>query len=204
MCRCKHTHVDVACPGRSDPLNLAILKDPKKSCLGGWRQFSRLIEKHRSFMGGFKEPGSHLICPVNAPRSWPNNSLSIRVSDTEAQLMAIKGLCALRLLRWIARATSSLPVPVSPVIRTVVSFGATLAIVSRIAQMLSLSPKISCGPSSCSTAVLRTAFSRRERSAFAGAPYSASDSIWDKRLDKKIEGPFPHAFDCEFQCAHRG
>ena len=43
------------------------------------------------------------------------------VSVIAAQLIATKGRSARRLLPWIARATSSLPVPLSPVIKTVES-----------------------------------------------------------------------------------
>ncbi len=50
-----------------------------------------------------------------------------------AQFTATKGLEARGLFLWMARATSSLPVPVSPVIRTVAPVGATRAINSRTA-----------------------------------------------------------------------
>ena len=36
-------------------------------------------------------PRRALTAPVNAPRSWPNSSLSRRVSDNAPQLMAING-----------------------------------------------------------------------------------------------------------------
>ena len=65
--------------------------------------------------------------PVNAPFSWPNSSLSSSVSVIAAQLIATNGFSARGLLRWMARATSSLPVPLSPVISTVESVGATRA-----------------------------------------------------------------------------
>ena len=68
------------------------------------------------------------IAPVNAPFSWPNSSLSSSVSASAAQLMATNGPPARRLLRWMARAISSLPVPLSPRIRTLELDGATLAI----------------------------------------------------------------------------
>ena len=65
------------------------------------------------------------IAPVKAPFSWPKSSLSSRFSGMAAQLMARNGLFT-RVLFWkIARATSSLPVPLSPVMRMVVCVGAT-------------------------------------------------------------------------------
>ena len=64
-------------------------------------------------------PSRRAWAPVNAPFSWPNSSDSISVSGMAATLTATNG-CALRSLRWwMARATSSLPVPLSPVISTV-------------------------------------------------------------------------------------
>ena len=64
------------------------------------------------------------MAPVNAPFSWPNSSDSISASGIAATLMATNG-CPLRWLRWwTARATSSLPVPLSPVMSTVVGVAA--------------------------------------------------------------------------------
>ncbi len=45
-----------------------------------------------------------------------------------AQFTLIKGPWLRRLMRWIAWATSSLPVPVSPKMRTVASLAETVAI----------------------------------------------------------------------------
>src|SRR4051794_40290766 len=66
-------------------------------------------------------PGRSLIAPVNAPRSWPNSSDSINVSENSAQLTATNGWCLRRLDWWISVAVTSFPVPLSPVIRTVLS-----------------------------------------------------------------------------------
>ena len=52
--------------------------------------------------------------PVKAPFSWPNSSLSISSSGIAAQFTSTNGPSARRLCAWIARATSSLPVPFSP------------------------------------------------------------------------------------------
>ena len=64
--------------------------------------------------------------PVNAPFSWPNSSLSSSDSVSAAQLTATNGREARGLFWCTARAASSLPVPVSPVMSTVESRGATL------------------------------------------------------------------------------
>jgi hypothetical protein len=55
---------------------------------------------------------------VNAPASWPNSSLSISSAGTAAQLSFSIGCLARREPSWMARATSSLPVPRSPVTST--------------------------------------------------------------------------------------
>ncbi len=57
--------------------------------------------------------------PLKAPLTYPNNSLSKRASGIAPQFIAIKGLVFLSLSQCIARAITSLPVPLSPVIRTV-------------------------------------------------------------------------------------
>ena len=56
--------------------------------------------------------------PVKAPASWPKSSLSISSAGTAAQLSFSSGPCARFEPSWIARATSSLPVPRSPVTST--------------------------------------------------------------------------------------
>ncbi len=63
---------------------------------------------------------------MKAPFSWPNNSEAIRSRGIAAQFTLTNGRAERPDRRWMARATSSLPVPVSPVIRTVESLGATL------------------------------------------------------------------------------
>jgi hypothetical protein len=52
------------------------------------------------------------MAPVNAPFSCPNNSLSSRPVGIAAQLSLTKARWLRRLWSWIARAMSSLPVPV--------------------------------------------------------------------------------------------
>src|SRR6267143_888165 len=71
-------------------------------------------------------PRRRCNAPVKEPFSWPNNSEAIKSRGIAAQLTLTKARDERRDLRWIARATSSLPVPVSPVTITVASVGATL------------------------------------------------------------------------------
>src|SRR5712691_7581311 len=64
------------------------------------------------------------MAPVNAPRSWPKSSDSRRPLGMAAQLILTKVRSWRGLRLWMARAKSSLPVPVSPRRRTVVPKGA--------------------------------------------------------------------------------
>ncbi|MNI71961.1 hypothetical protein D3C73_1278740 [compost metagenome] len=75
-------------------------------------------------------PRRSFIAPVKAPRTWPNNSLSTRVSGSAAQLRLMIGLSARGEAAWMAWATNSLPTPVSPVINTVRSLPPTRLISS--------------------------------------------------------------------------
>ena len=59
-------------------------------------------------------PVRRAIAPVNAPFSWPKSSLSTSPAGSAAQLILISGLSRRWLAEWMARAISSLPVPVSP------------------------------------------------------------------------------------------
>ena len=61
-----------------------------------------------------KRPVRLSMAPVNAPRTWPNSSLSSRFSASAPQLTRTNGPLPRGLSRWIALAISSLPVPVSP------------------------------------------------------------------------------------------
>lgn len=58
-----------------------------------------------------------VLAPVNAPRSYPNSSLSASSSGIAAQLAVTKGPFARPPSSWIAWAKSSFPVPVSPRMR---------------------------------------------------------------------------------------
>ncbi|MNG05032.1 hypothetical protein D3C84_882040 [compost metagenome] len=60
-------------------------------------------------------PGRPLrSAPVKAPGAVPKNSASSRVSGIAALLMLTNALCARGEAAWMAWASSSLPVPVSP------------------------------------------------------------------------------------------
>ena len=88
--------------------------------------------------------------PVKAPLTWPNNSLSSRSGGIAAQFSAMKGPALRAPTRWMVRATTSLPVPVSPVINTVASLSATRPMVFCTSRMLLLEPIRSSGTLSVS------------------------------------------------------
>ena len=81
-------------------------------------------------------PFLFVVAPVNAPVTWPNSSDSSRVSGIAAQLTLMSGMSRWALRAWMARATSSLPVPVSPVMSTVLLVCATSSAV-RITSCIS-------------------------------------------------------------------
>ena len=70
-------------------------------------------------------PARRATAPLNAPRSCPNSSDSSRFSGMAAQFSATNGPAARRERRWMCRASTSLPVPDSPVIRMLASDAAT-------------------------------------------------------------------------------
>ncbi len=79
-------------------------------------------------------PMLRVCAPVNEPFSWPNSWLSISSLGMAAQLMATNGLL-LRLPCWCKDlAMSSLPVPLSPVIRTELVVLATLSMSCKISS----------------------------------------------------------------------
>ena len=71
---------------------------------------------------------------------WPNSSDSSSVSGSAPQFSATNGRSCRGELKWIARATSSLPVPDSPVISTVLLVGAIVSISWKTASIGSLRP----------------------------------------------------------------
>ena len=61
-----------------------------------------------------KRPRWSEMAPVKAPFTWPKSSDSRRVGAKAVQLTGTNGSDASEELKWMARATTSFPVPVSP------------------------------------------------------------------------------------------
>ncbi|PYR94575.1 MAG: hypothetical protein DMF84_05325 [Acidobacteria bacterium] len=79
---------------------------------------------------------------MNAPRTWPNSSLSNSVSTTAEQLTVTKRRSRRGPVLWRARATSSLPVPVSPLMSAVRTCGARRRIMPKSSCMTGPRPII--------------------------------------------------------------
>ncbi len=105
-------------------------------------------------------PTRSRMAPVKAPLTWPNSSLSSRVSGMAAQLTGTKGPWARGERPWMARAMSSFPVPLSPRMRTVVSVGATRITSSRTCAIGGLSAMIASRPLRSFSSSRNVTFSR--------------------------------------------
>ena len=106
-------------------------------------QFADLVEEDRSAAGGAEATLGIPLGPREGPLDVPEELLANRLAETDAQLTATSGPSRRRLWAWMARAISSLPVPVGPSIRTVQLRGATRAIALRISQVHDDLPMIS-------------------------------------------------------------
>ena len=87
-----------------------------------------------------KSPCRVWKAPVKAPRTLPNSSLSTSSGGSAAQLTATKGPAARGLAACRARAAISLPVPVSPPIRTGAAARPYSSIRRRTPRIARLSP----------------------------------------------------------------
>ena len=77
-----------------------------------------LIEEDRARCGASSNhPRLARLAPVKAPSSWPNNSLSSKLSERAPQFTEMKGPVERGLSAWMARASRSFPTPVSPMIQ---------------------------------------------------------------------------------------
>ena len=121
-------------------------------------------------------PSLRFCAPVNAPFSKPNSSLSSSSEGSAAQLTFTNGLSWRLERRWSVRATSSLPVPLSPRIRTVMSVSATCSI--DLAH-------VRIRPSSA--AVDRRSCSERGRPAAQLLDLAAQRAVLERRLEGELE-----------------
>ena len=116
--------------------------------------------------------------PVNAPFTWPNRFDSSRSGGRLPELTVMKARSA-RVEFWCsARATSSLPVPLSPLISIVVRLGAACMIRSNTWRMRELRPMISPKRLACACRFWRSVrfsvTSRRWATALRSTPRTSS------------------------------
>jgi hypothetical protein len=109
-------------------LKFAFLENAQEHCLTWRGQITNLIEKQRPAFARSNRPCLRTTAPVNASFSCPNNSPSIKLGLIATQLTATKGSPARLLALCMTRATSSLPVPGTPVMSTLRSRVAAIAI----------------------------------------------------------------------------
>ncbi len=113
-------------------------------------------------------PGLEPTAPVNAPFSWPNSSDSSTSRGSAPQWIGTNGRSARPERSWIARATSSLPVPLSPSTSTEDTVGATRSTMRRTSFIswlrVTIPPK---GPAP-------GAWARRARLSRRSWPFSAA------------------------------
>ncbi len=119
----------------------------------------------------------------SAPASTPNNSSSNRAGAIVAQFITMNGPSARRELAWIIRATTSLPDPAGPVIKTRDPVGATLSTWPRTCPMPEESP---ISPSFGSGPQPQFGVLTGQRRRLQGAPHHQQQTIRLKRLLDEI------------------
>ena len=112
-----------------------------------------------------KRPSRRCCAPVKAPFSCPKSSEAIKARGIAAQLTAMNARAERLERRWMARAMSSLPVPVSPVMSTVESLLATLDTRANTAVSAGDPPTISSNIEALSTSSRSATFSCRSLSS---------------------------------------
>jgi hypothetical protein len=136
-----------------------------------------------------KRPSFVLCAPVNAPRSWPKSSDSSSCSDSAAQLTRMNGPFWRGELWWMKCATRSLPVPDSPVIKTVPLLRAMRAAVRRVSSIAGLFATIVEGASPL-TSVRRYWFSRISRVVRSMRSMTNSIASAVHGLSRKSDAPW--------------
>ncbi len=126
--------------GVANSFDGALLQDSQEHHLDLRRQFTDFIEKDCPLIRQLQAADAAAHAPVKAPGSCPNNSLAMTPGARAAQLTATRRRSRRELSWWMARATNSFPVPVSPQTRTVLSVRATCWTARRTAFIGRLSP----------------------------------------------------------------
>src|SRR5216110_3500719 len=131
---------------RAQPLNTAFLQHTQEFGLQRQGQIADFIQENRASLGFFEAAAPHLAGAGECAFFVPKSSSSIRDSGKAQAENATNGLSARWLRLWIALATTPLPVPLSPVMSTLVWTPATLPTTSFTCSIGSLLPS---SPSTC-------------------------------------------------------
>jgi hypothetical protein len=137
------TCVDLDAARGPEALNFLLLQYPQCLRLGLRANVTTSSRKMVPRSACQNLPICFTVAPVNDPFTRPNSSDSINSSWIAAQLTSMKRCAARELLRWIVRATSSLPTPLSPSNITVALVGAARVTASRTTRSAGLPPTIS-------------------------------------------------------------
>jgi len=108
-----HAHVHRDGMTAADPFDLALLQHPQQRDLCFGRQVADFVEQDGATVRRFESAQTSLQRAGKAPFSWPNSSDAMSEVGIAAQFTRMKARLARRERLWIARAISSLPVPVS-------------------------------------------------------------------------------------------
>ena len=133
---------------------------------------------------------------VNAPRSWPNSSLSSSVSGSAEHVMFMNGLLARSLLKCSTFAARSLPVPLSPVSSTVdAGLVATFASSERSMPIAADSPDDAIDAVGSRLRRAQTAHFAPQLRGLQRTRHQKRHVVQIERLVGEVERTFLHRFD---------
>ena len=109
----------------ADALEATVLEHAQQLGLHAGLELADLVQEERPSVGQLQPAAAPGRGAGEGALLVPNSSLSSRCSESEAQLTATKGPLARGLRRCSSCATTSFPVPLSPLSKTVALVGAT-------------------------------------------------------------------------------
>ena len=177
--------------GAADALDLAFLNRPEQLRLEVEPQIADLVEKQRAAVASSNLPSCCRCAPVNAPRSCPKSSLSASSRGIAAQFTAMNGASGSPASRWISRASSSLPVPLSPRMSTVADSFAILCTRSTMSRAILLEPTTN-SRSVCSATCAERQHLPIQVLPLAGVPHERSQLVVVEILGDVVIGAVLH------------
>ena len=184
-------HVDVDVAVVPDAADLELLERAEDLGLRGERHRADSSRRSVPPSASSKRPRRAFVAPLNAPRTCPKSSLSMRSSGMAAQLSVTNGLPARGPKDAMYFATTSLPVPVSPRIRTVEEARRPASRARGGSSTRGSGRPRSSAPSRAST--------RRKPSVVLMSPREARDDVEEaldpERLHEEVGGAGLHRLD---------